>query len=98
MSTLLMISIAITPFVIIQLLWVRKGYKTILALCYYLAANYLVNAVFFFVTLYSPTFFNSTTYNFVIVISMASALLYGTLIAIAAINIARNKTYFTKSA
>ncbi len=96
LSVLLVLSIALVPFVIIQLLWVKKGFKIILALSYYLAANYLVDALFFLTALYNPTFFGPATYKFVLEISAISSLLYGTLVVIAAIAITKNKTYFSK--
>lgn len=95
-SMLAMASIAVIPFVIIQLLWVRKGFKMILALSYYLAASYFIDALFFFAALYHPTLFGPATYTFVLGISAISSLLYGTLVTIAAIAITRNKTYFTR--
>ncbi|MHB8661021.1 MAG: hypothetical protein ACYC75_03795 [Minisyncoccota bacterium] len=86
-----MLSIAIIPFLIIQLLWARKGFEIILALCCYLAAYYLVNAALF---LYNPASLGPVTSRFMLGISVGSFLIYGTLIAIAAIAVARNRSYF----
>lgn len=96
LSVLFILSIALVPFVIIQLLWVKRGFRMILVLSYYLATNYFVDALFFLSSLYNPTLFGPATYKFVLGISAISSLLYGTLVLIAAIAITRNKTYFSK--
>ena len=97
LSVLFILSVALVPFVIIWLLWVKRGFKIILTLSYYLAANYFVDTLFFLAALYNPTFLGPVTYKFVLGISAVSSLLYGTLIMIAAIAIAKNKTYFAKT-